>query len=123
MGLPVASTRCNSSKREYAGCEGSRVILPAFLLSLDKYNSLSRTRAASAEALGTPLCSHALTYMCNPSKGIPADITRIGDVATRKYKSNCGEDNGSFCCSVSALCVMCYLLLFVPYIHYGNWQA
>ncbi len=47
--------------------------------------------------------------MCNPSKGIPADITRIGDVATRKYKSTWSEDNGSFCCSVSALCVLCVI--------------
>ncbi len=29
----------NSSKRECAGCEGSRVILPALLLTLDKYSS------------------------------------------------------------------------------------
>ncbi len=29
----------NSSKRECAGCEGSRVILPALLLTLDKYRS------------------------------------------------------------------------------------
>ncbi len=35
----VASTRRNSSKRECAGCEGSRVILSALLLTLDKYSS------------------------------------------------------------------------------------
>ncbi len=37
----VASTRPdgNSSKRECAGCEGSRVILPALLLTLDEYSS------------------------------------------------------------------------------------
>ncbi len=29
----------NSSKRECAGCEGSRVILIALLLTLDKYSS------------------------------------------------------------------------------------
>ncbi len=29
----------NSAKRECAGCEGSRVILPALLLTLDKYSS------------------------------------------------------------------------------------
>ncbi len=29
----------NSSKRECAGCEGSRVILPALLLTLEKYCS------------------------------------------------------------------------------------
>ncbi len=29
----------NSSKKECAGCEGSRVILPVFLLTLDKYSS------------------------------------------------------------------------------------
>ncbi len=29
----------NSSKRECAGCEGSRVILPALLLTLDEYSS------------------------------------------------------------------------------------
>ncbi len=53
-----------------------------------------------------PLCSHALTYVSNPSEGIPADVTGGDDEATRKYKSTCGEDNGSFCCSVSALCVL-----------------
>ncbi len=35
----VASTRRNSSKREYAGCEGSRVILPNLFLTLDNYSS------------------------------------------------------------------------------------
>ncbi len=36
----------NSSKRACAGCEGSGVILPAFLLTLDKYSSrrLARVR-------------------------------------------------------------------------------
>ncbi len=29
----------NSSKRECSGCEGSRVILPALLLTLDEYSS------------------------------------------------------------------------------------
>ncbi len=29
----------NSSKKECAGCEGSRRILPAFLLTLDEYSS------------------------------------------------------------------------------------
>ncbi len=29
----------SSGKRECAGCEGSRVILPALLLTLDKYSS------------------------------------------------------------------------------------
>ncbi len=47
----------------------------------------------SEDALGMPLCSHFLTYVCNPSEGIPADITG-------------GDDSGSFCCSVSALCVL-----------------
>ncbi len=36
----VASTKnSNSSKRESAGCEGSRVIFPALLLTLDEYRS------------------------------------------------------------------------------------
>ncbi len=35
----VVSTRRNSSKRECAGCEGSRGILPALLLTLDEYSS------------------------------------------------------------------------------------
>ncbi len=30
------------------------------------------------------------------SKGIPADVTGGDDVATRKYKSTCGEGGGSF---------------------------
>ncbi len=34
--------------------------------------------------------------MCNPSEGIPADVTGGDDVATRKYKSTCGGDSGSF---------------------------
>ncbi len=32
----------------------------------------------------------------NPSEGIPADVTGGDDVATRKYKSTCGGDSGSF---------------------------
>ncbi len=35
----VASTRRQQFKEECAGCEGSRVILPALLLTLDKYSS------------------------------------------------------------------------------------
>ncbi len=34
-----SSVASNSSKRECAGCEGSRVILPALLLTLDKHSS------------------------------------------------------------------------------------
>ncbi len=30
---------CNSSKKDCAGCEGSRVILPALLFTLDKNSS------------------------------------------------------------------------------------
>ncbi len=41
----VASTRCYSSKSECAGCKGSRVILPALLLTLDKYSSWRVWRA------------------------------------------------------------------------------
>ncbi len=37
----VASARRDSSKRECAGCEGSRVILPALLLTLNEYSSWS----------------------------------------------------------------------------------
>ncbi len=37
----VALTRRDSSKRECAGCEGSRVILPALLLTLNEYSSWS----------------------------------------------------------------------------------
>ncbi len=33
------SSNGNRSKRECAGCEGSRVILPALLLTLDEYSS------------------------------------------------------------------------------------
>ncbi len=60
------------------------------------HGSLRERDAASNDTLGTPLCSHALTYMCNPSEGIPADVTSGDDIATRKYKSTCGEDSGSF---------------------------
>ncbi len=60
----------------------------------------------SEDTLGMPLCSHALPCMCNPSEGITADFTSGDDVATRKYKSACGDDSGSFCCSVSVLCVL-----------------
>ncbi len=49
----------------------------------------------SEDALGTPLCSHALTYVCNPSEGILAEAIGGDDVATRKYKSTCGDDS---CC-------------------------
>ncbi len=34
--------------------------------------------------------------VCNPSKVIPAVVTGGDDVATRKYKSTCGDDSGSF---------------------------
>ncbi len=74
----------------------------------------------SEDALGMPLCSHALTYVCNLSEGIPADVTGRDDVATRKYKSTCGKDRGSFCCSVSALCVLCTIYCCLSN---GNWQA
>ncbi len=50
----------------------------------------------SRNASGTPLCSHALKHVCNPSEGILGDVTGGDDVATRKYKSTCGGDSGSF---------------------------
>ncbi len=53
-----------------------------------------------------PLCSNALKHVCNPSEGIPADVTSGDDVASSKYKSTCGGDSGSYCCSVSALWVL-----------------
>ncbi len=60
------------------------------------HGSQRERNAASKNALGTPLCSHALKHVCNPSEGIPADVTGGDDVATRKYKSTCGGDSGSF---------------------------
>ncbi len=58
------------------------------------------------------------------SKGIPADVTGGDDVATRKYKSTCGEGGGSFCCSVSALCKVYVLFTVVCplYIENISWQ-
>ncbi len=53
-----------------------------------------------------PLCSNALKHVCNPSEGIPADVTSGDDVASSKYKSTCGGVSGSYCCSVSALWVL-----------------
>ncbi len=55
----VASTRRNSSKRECAGCEGSRVILQALLLTLDKYSSwrVGRVVPMIRSAVRTTLCS------------------------------------------------------------------
>ncbi len=49
-----------------------------------------------------------------PSKGIPANVTGRDDVATRKYKSTCGEGSGSFCCSVNALCVYVLFTVVCP---------
>ncbi len=48
------------------------------------------------------------------SKGIPANVTGRDDVATRKYKSTCGEGSGSFCCSVNALCVYVLFTVVCP---------
>ncbi len=71
-------------------------------------------------------CKCVLT-LSHLSEGIPADITSGGDdVATRKCKSTCGEGSGSFCCSVSALCVHILFTVVCPIyikIYYGNWQA
>ncbi len=49
----------NSSKRECAGCEGSRVILPALLLTLDEYSSwrVGRVVPMIRSAVRTTLCS------------------------------------------------------------------
>ncbi len=49
----------NSSKRECAGCEGSRVILPALLLTLDTYSSwrVGRVVPIIRSADRTILCS------------------------------------------------------------------
>ncbi len=44
-----------SSKRECAGCKGSRVILPALLLTLDKYSSWTVGRVTSTnDSLSSP---------------------------------------------------------------------
>ncbi len=57
------------------------------------------------------------------SKGIPADVNGGDDVATRKYKSTCGKGGGSFCCSVSALCVYVLFTVVCPiYIENISWQ-
>ncbi len=57
------------------------------------------------------------------SKWIPADFTGGDDVATWKYKSTCGEGGGSFCCSVSALCVYVLFTVVCPlYIENILWQ-
>ncbi len=50
----VASTRRNSSQRECAGSEGSRVILPAFLLILDRYSSWRVGRVVPNDLLSSP---------------------------------------------------------------------
>ncbi len=47
-------------------------------------------------------CVPTLWYAC----AIRPDITGRDDVATKKYKSTCGEENGSFFCSIGALCVL-----------------
>ncbi len=71
-------------------------------------------------------CKCVLT-LSHLSEGIPADITSGGDdIATRKCKSTCSEGSGSFCCSVSALCVHILFTVVCPIyikIYYGNWQA
>ncbi len=52
-----------------------------------------RERDAASERFGNdPVLSRSET--CNPSEGIPADVTGGDDVATRKYKSTCVGDNG-----------------------------
>ncbi len=57
------------------------------------------------------------------SKWIPADFTGGDDVATWMYKSTCGEGSGSFCCSVSALCVYVLFTVVCPlYIENILWQ-
>ncbi len=33
------------------------------------------------------MCSHALTYVCNPSEGIPADVTGRDDVRPGSIKA------------------------------------
>jgi len=49
----------NSSKRECAGCEGYRVILPANLLTLDEYSywRVGRVVPMILSAVRIPLCS------------------------------------------------------------------
>uniref|UniRef100_A0A673MGI8 Uncharacterized protein n=1 Tax=Sinocyclocheilus rhinocerous TaxID=307959 RepID=A0A673MGI8_9TELE len=45
------------------------------------------------------------------------DVTGGDDVATRKYKSTCGGESGSFCCSVRALCVfVLFIVTFAGYL-------
>ncbi len=45
----------------------------------------------------------------------PTDFTNGDDVTTRKYKCTCGEDSSSFCCSVSALCVLLVIHCFLSH--------
>ncbi len=71
-------------------------------------------------------CFSTLWKVCNPSEGIPVDVTDGDDVGTRKYKSTCGGDSGSFCCSVSSLCVFILFIvvcLWKSGILLSLWQA
>ncbi len=61
----------SSSKRECAGCEGSRVILPALFLTLDEYSSWSvgrvvpMIRSAVRTTLRSLLMSDLVVYWCH----------------------------------------------------------
>ncbi len=58
--------------------------------------SPSGTRATPQNALGMPLCSHALKHVCNQSNGM-AEHQGRGDIETRELKSESGTCNVSFC--------------------------
>ncbi len=73
------------------------VMVNEFIYRLNnKGSSPSGTRATPQNALGMPLCSHALKHVCNQSNGM-AEHQGRGDIETRELKSESGTCNVSFC--------------------------
>ncbi len=87
----------NSSKRECAGCEGSRVIMSALLLTLDKYSSwrVGRVVPMIRSAVRTTLRSLLGSDLVAELNQIVIDVQRTDSIMAEYnfFSSSCGRLN------------------------------